>query len=493
MKDMSDSPIVQTARGAVRGEAIATADGAPVVRYLGIPYAAAPTGDLRWKPPQEPAAWTGVRDGTRFGPDLPQAPNPTLRGAGQDEDCLHVNVWAPAQGSSQRLPVMVWIHGGGFVGGSGSDPRADGARMAAQGVVVVSFNYRTGLFGFLAHPALSAATAQHVSGNYGLLDQVAALRWVAANIEAFGGDPQRVTVFGVSAGSASISLLLTSPQATGLFQQVALYSAGAGRPLATLADAESAGRALGDDIAVLRALPSRALLQKTALLNPAVRGLTTPRVLRPICDCWLLPRQELDAYAGGHILAVPAIVGSNFDEGSKLTSSWPVQTQEEYVDLVRRNFGAAKDDVLRLYPVDSDAQVRLRVGELFADTQFNFGTQLIARSLVAKGQRAWRYLFTRRPPGAADGPHHAEEVAYVFGTLDSDAAREDQDLSAAMQRAWVAFARDGEPGSVSGASWQPYDARRDDYLEFGDEVRAGQGWRAEQLAFLDRFLAGRTV
>src|SRR4051812_33487240 len=311
--------VVDAPCGTLRG-----AVSAGVAAFKGIPYAAPPVGPLRWCPPEAPPRWSGVRDALAFGPDFPQAANPRLRAPRQDEDCLHVNVWAPVDSAPGSLPVMVWFHGGGFTAGSGSDARSDGALLAARGVVVVSFNYRSGLFGFFAHPALSAESAHRTSGNYGLLDQMAALRWVADNIAAFGGDPSRVCAFGVSAGSASISLLLASPAAQGLFHSAILHSPGAGRPLATLAEAEAAGMRLGRDLQQLRALGARELFEQTAQLNPAVRGLTTPRVLRPIQDGWLLPNDERAVFKSGRIRPMPLMVGSNADEGSLLTRSWPI-------------------------------------------------------------------------------------------------------------------------------------------------------------------------
>jgi para-nitrobenzyl esterase len=222
--------IVATLEGPVRGITLPLRRGKAVNVFKGIPYAAPPVGPLRWRPPQPVTPWPDVREALQFGSDLPQGPDPRLRAPAQSEDCLYLNVWAPAGAAPGSLPVMVWIHGGGFVGGSGSDLRSDGALMAHRNVVVVSFNYRAGLFGFLAHPALSRESEHGVSGNYGLLDQIAALQWVRRNIAAFGGDPQRVTAFGVSAGSASISLLLASPMGKGLFQQAILQSPGAARP-----------------------------------------------------------------------------------------------------------------------------------------------------------------------------------------------------------------------------------------------------------------------
>jgi para-nitrobenzyl esterase len=491
---MKNEPIVSVASGRVRGRHVDTASGASLAVFLGIPYAAPPVGPLRWKAPQPLAPWDGVRDALAFGPDLPQAANARLRAAAQSEDGLYLNVWAPADAEPGSLPVMVWIHGGGFVGGSGSDLRSDGARMAARGIVVVSFNYRAGLFGFLAHPALSRESAQGVSGNYGLLDQLAALRWVQENIRAFGGDPARVTAFGVSAGSASISLLLGSPLAQGLFQQAILHSPGAGRPLSTLKDAEQAGRALGEDIAALRELSTAELFEKTSLLNPKVRGLTTPRVLRPIRDGWAIVEDERPAFEAGRLHAMPVIVGSNADEGTLLTKTWPVKTIADYEQLLRANFGAASAEAAALYPVTTDADAPVRVAEMFADTQFNFGTRLIARAMARKGQPTWRYLFTRRAPGQPDGPHHGEEVPYVFGNLEAVPAGKDSAVDAAvstaMMDAWIAFARTGDPNPSGSTAWPPFAPEADNFVVFGDRVSTGSGWRAAQLDFLERFFAG---
>jgi para-nitrobenzyl esterase len=366
--------------------------------------------------------------------------------------------------------------------------------MAAEGAVVVSFNYRSGLFGFFAHPALRAESAHGVAGNYGLLDQIAALRWVQENIAAFGGDPRKVTTFGVSAGSASISLLLASPLAGGLFQQAILHSPGAARPLSTLAEAEQAGAAaLGSDIAALRALSAEELFAKTPLMTPKMRGLTTPRVLRPIRDGWLLPEDERPVFKAGRLHAMPLIVGSNADEGTLLTRTWPIASVADYEAMVRANFGEHAPEALRLYPARTDGEAHPRIAELFADTQFNYGTRLLAQAMAGRGQPTWRYLFTRRRPGQHDGPHHGPEVAHVFHNLASDGAFDagDETVSRAMLRAWVAFARTGNPNDKLDAAglarWEPYDPVRDNYLDFGDPVRAGAGWRGAQLDFLDTF------
>ena len=491
---MTASLDIDTTSGRVSG----TLTGGPdrVRVWRGLPYAAAPIGELRWRAPQAAPRWTGVRQATAFGADSMQAPMPASQAAAVNEDGLYLNVWSPVAAEPAALPVMVWIHGGGFTGGSGADARSEGSMLAAQGVVVVSFNYRTGLFGYLAHPALSAETAQRSSGNYGLLDQLAALAWVRDNIAGFGGDPANITVFGVSAGSASISLLLVSPLARGLFQQAILHSPGCARPLASLADAEQAGRAIGDDIAALRRLPATELLALTHKLAPAVRGLTTPRVLRPIRDGWLIPEDERPAFLAGRLQRMPIIVGTNLDEGSLLTQSWPVNNCAELQALLQANFPHDVAQALATYPADTDPQARPRVAEAFADTQFNYGARLLVRSMARVEPRTWRYLFTRRRPGQADGPHHGDEVAYVFGQLAAGRGAEalafdavDLAVSQSMIRAWVAFARHGDPNGAGPALWPAYREDQDLQQVFGDRSAIEGDPRRQALDFLEQYFS----
>ena len=462
--------------------------------FLGVPYAAPPVGELRWRAPQALAPWRECRDAMHFGPDFPQAANANLRSTSQSEDCLYLNIWTPSLDPGARLPVMVWIHGGGFTAGSGSDLRCDGACLCDQGVVVVTFNYRSGLFGFLAHPALSAESDMGVSGNYGLLDQLAALRWVREHISAFGGDPARITVFGVSAGSASISLLLTSPLARGAFDQAILHSPGAGRPLATLAQAEQAGLQLGVDLHQLRHLSATEVWSRTSVLNPAVRGLTTPRVLRPIRDGWLLPQDERPSFLSGQMHAMPMMVGSNTDEGTLLTRSWPIDTLAQWREQIERNFGPCTEEAVGLYPAHTDKGARPAVAMMFADTQFNYGTRLLAQSMARLHPKVFKYLFTRRRPHQSDGPHHGEEVAHAFGNVSAapqgqkaDFDERDLALSALMSKTWARFAAHADPNGTGLPHWAAYNAQQDNHLELGDEVRTASQWRQAQLNFLDRF------
>ncbi|VTU17457.1 Fumonisin B1 esterase [Variovorax sp. SRS16] len=496
MNERQDDLIVATRDGTLAGARVSGTAG--VRAWKGIPYAAPPVGALRWRAPQAPAAWDGVRPALEFGPDFPQAPMPASRAPSMGEDCLYLNVWSPAGAAPGSLPVMVWVHGGGFVGGSGADARCEGTQMAREGVVVVSFNYRSGMFGFLAHPALSRESGQGVSGNYGLLDQLQALAWVRDNIAAFGGDPRRVTVFGVSAGSASISLLLSSPMAQGLFQQAILHSPGAGRPLATQADAERVGRSLDEDIDALRRLSAAEVFALTAKCSPKVRGLTTPRVLRPICDGWLIPEDERTAFKAGRILAMPLIVGTNADEGTLLTASWPIDTVDDYRRMVEANFGGAVQEALALYPAGSDFEARAAIARIFADTQFNYGARLLAQTMSRREPRTWRYVFTRRRPGQLDGPHHGDEVAHVFGHLAAGRSAQpepfdatDVAVSQAMRSAWIAFARSGDPNAPGLAAWPAYAPDADAHIEFGDHVGTGRAWHAAPLEFLDSYLDRR--
>ena len=505
---MNDMLKLRLRQGDLIGAVVPVGNEEQTVRcWQGIPYAQPPVGMGRWRPPGPAPHWSGVRAATLFGSDCPQPPGRPSRAPCAQEDCLYLNVWAlPNAAIDSPCPLMVWVHGGGFVGGSGADPRCDGARMALDGVVVVTFNYRTGLLGYLAHRQLSRESADRVSGNYGLLDQMAALAWVQENIAAFGGDPSRVTVFGVSAGSTSISLLLVCPRARGLFQQAILHSPGAGRPLASLDEAERAGASLGEDMATLRSLSTNALLGLTPKLVPKVRALTAPRILRPIRDGWLLPEDERPALNTGRFHAMPIIVGSNSDEGSLLTASRPIDTLKDLQALIQSNFADGAEDATRYYLASSDADAHGKVAELFADTQFNYGTRLLAQAFCGREPRTWRYLFTRRAEGAKDGPHHGDEVAYVFGNLapmiveQTDLvanektpryADADHCVSTAMRLAWVQFAKTADPNGPHCVQWPRYRCAQDLALEFGDELRVHARWRADKLDFLERFFADR--
>ena len=315
---------IRTESGQVSGS------GNDVISFKGIPFAAPPVGELRWKPPQKPASWSGVRECNAFGDDPVQMPDIELRGPKIGEDCLSLNVWTPLPGAG-KLPVMVWIYGGGFVLGSSSLPMYDGEALARKGAVVVSINYRLGIFGFMAHPALTAESPNHASGNYGFLDQVAALKWVRENIAGFGGDPNNVTIFGESAGGVSVASHLLSPLSKGLFHRAILQSPANLRVNYTLANAEKAAVAvLGDDLAALRAMPVQELLPKTFQIGGPPGALTAPQPIRMITDGWAFPEDERAALLAGHFAKVPMLIGGVEHEGAFFLARMPIKTLADY-------------------------------------------------------------------------------------------------------------------------------------------------------------------
>jgi carboxylesterase type B len=442
--------------------------------YRGIRFAEPPTGNRRWSPPVD------VYDEDLLGEWAPDCPQPSVPGAPaglrQSEDCLFLNVWAPED--AEGLPVLVWFFGGSFLFGSASTP--DWSVLAAQGCVVVSAAYRVGLFGFLAHPGLSAESPVGSSGNYGLLDNLAALRWVRERIADYGGDPQRITPFGVSAGSAALALLQTSPLAAGAFDGLILQSPGAFRPLAPLTDAEQAAvAAYGPDVDVMRSWTADEVLEHADALVPTMRALTAPRLLRPIRDGWVVPADDRDSYRSGSFQAVPTIVGGSRDEGSSLTARWTIDTVEKYRELLKANFGELADEAFELYPAANDAEVRRAVADVFGDAQFALGARGIAAAVSTRQPQTWRYLYTWLPEGQSDGPHHGGDIG---GIIDRSTPP-----GIAMSDAWVRFAATGDPNNPSAPMWPSYAGAADEYLEFGDPPRVASHWRTAQLDFLERY------
>jgi len=485
------NPTVTIATGALAGE-----QAGGVASYKGIPYAASPALERRWRPPDAPPGWTGTRDATRFGSDPMQIPvaRKKSRAPGVDEDCLSLNVWAPADRAGGPYPVMVWFEGGSFINASGASARVDGANFAKRGVVLVTTNYRVGIFGFLAHPLLNAESGHHASGNYGFMDQLAALRWVRENIAAFGGDAKRVTIFGVSAGSASIALMLASPMARGLFDQVCLQSPGSLRPLCPLAEAEAAGQIVGDDLAAMRRIPADELLKKNGLIAPKVRGLTTPRILRPIHDGYTIPRDEADAYADGDFAHLPMLVGSARNEGGWAVGDMPINTVAEYRAYMQQNFNDMTDEALRIYPANSDAEVKGALAEVFGDTQFTYGARGVGRASARYQPKTFRFLFAHGNAG------HSDDTSYIFGTEDSgefgNASKDgatgpaDKMISDAMITYWSQFAKTGDPNGNGLPEWPAYDPLADNFLKFGEnEITPGKSWRTEKLDFIERYFA----
>ncbi|MEQ1692122.1 MAG: carboxylesterase family protein [Gemmatimonas sp.] len=476
--------------------------------FRGIPYAAAPVGDRRWKPPMRRTAVRGVQQATEFGSACMQddaesrwvsqiystfghagsAPTVDLR---PSEDCLFLNVWSASVGDRQPLrPVMVWIHGGSNVMGSGRSSWYDGTHLAQNGVVVVTINYRLGLYGFFTHPALSAESPHGSSGNYGLLDQLEALRWVQRNIAQFGGDPTRVTVFGESAGAIDILHLLTSPLSEGLFHRAIVQSGTVFGGVPRRVQAERGGVALASalgiadstsNIAALRAVPASRL---TATLRDVV-GVS----LGPVVDGWVLPDVTGRALEQSRTVRVPLLIGSNAREMTTLRTLLPrfdrtVEGYRKYLQTMGLFAGAIE----KQYPVTSDAAVEPALIDLFTDFVFTCSARFAARAMVSAGAPAWQYAFTRvYPKGETLGAYHGMEITYAFGVIDPLLPRTDVDarLSNSMMRYWTRFAATGDPNGDGLPAWPTYRKETDVHLDLGDDVRTGSGRKAEACAIAD--------
>jgi len=478
-----------------QGKLAGAAGNNPDVRvYRGIPYALPPVGDLRWKPPQPPAPWQGVREAKEFGNACWQSPYPAAASIYQaklpplSEDCLTLNVWTAAKSEKDRLPVMVWIHGGGFTRGSGISPAYNGEGFARKGVVLVTINYRLGVFGFLAHPALSAESVHHSSGNYAVLDQIAALQWVKKNIAAFGGDANRVTVFGESAGSWAVNALMASPLAKGLFQRAIGESGGSFSPMKTLADAEKAGERLAttmgasqDVLKSLRSKPAEELLKASD--EPTVR---------PMVDGWVLPQDVATIFARGKQNDVPLIVGFNSDEGTTLAPQGAQVTTTAFASGAQR-FGNLTEQFLKVYPATSDVEAVSSFYSAYRDQVFGWEMRTWARMSTKTGKEpVYLYYFTHRPPGPQSQrlrAFHAAEIAYVFGTFFWPFPWEDADrkLSETMSTYWVNFARTGNPNGEGLTKWPAYNPGTDQALEFGDQISVRSQVNKAGLDFFDGY------
>ena len=491
---------IQLAAGKISGEMLEDGDGIRV--YRGIPFAAPPVGALRWRPPQPVQPWDGVRPCPSFGPACPQPERAfaslLVAEAPQtiSEDCLYLNVWTPARRSPRPRPVMVWIHGGGFDSGWGHQRDFDGAALARKGAVVVSINYRLGPLGFFAHPLLSAESDRHVSGNYGLLDQIAALTWVQTNIGAFGGDPDRVTLFGESAGGLSVNLLRVSPLARGLFQRAIVQSGPGGTSRGPeLKAVERAGEALAEkllgeghvDLARLRAVTPAALVRgalPNVTIDELMKAPQSERSFRfgPAVDNWVLPAD------GRPSDKVPLIIGVNAEEGAYWTTHVSLETVAQYRAFVTWQRGGAAAAYLALYPADTDEAARRAFIDYFGDTTFVRGSHETARVTSGVGASVYFYVFTRKSlshPNLA--AHHAIEIAYVFNNLGRhrfDAI--DRVVADTMSSMWVRFAATGDPNGPGLPHWPKYAAESEQHLEFGDSIRVGARYRHEQCAALDR-------
>jgi para-nitrobenzyl esterase len=457
---------VQVDAGLLAGKTVA--DG--IVAFKGIPFAAPPVGDLRWREPQPVAPWQGTRDASRYGAVCIQPPGQNrLNIAAMEgspplsEDCLYLNVWTPAASAADRLPVMVYFFGGAFTEGAGSVPLYDGTALAERGAVVVTMNYRLGAFGFFAHPALTADSSHRFSGNYGIADMLASLEWVQRNIEAFGGDPDEVTIFGQSAGAMAIASLIASPRAAGMFDRAiaqSIMGPGVAPGMPTLAQAEAMGLAAANEIGAATAAELRALTADAVVAGLRGAGM--------IVDGWVIPEDPAEVYAEGRQNPVDILVGANKDESFFTPSTTP----EAFEDQARGRFGAIADAYLAAYPHGTNEQAATATAETFRDQTF-WNARRYADYQRQRGNSAYVYFFAQNPPGTEQSGElpatHASEVPYVFDNLGelplfpdrsvpeaAAASAADQKVADMMASYWVNFARSGDPNGAGLPAWPEY-------------------------------------
>ncbi len=500
-----DVNVVHTANGLVAGTSAAT----PGMRvFKGIPYATPPVGDLRWRPPQPPHSWDGTLKAEKFGPECMQAPN-AMGGPFRDtrvkrepisEDCLYLNVWTPAKSSAEPLPVMVWIYGGGFKGGASSLAYYNGEAIAKKGVVFVSFNYRLGVFGFLAHPDLVAESPHHAAGDYGLLDMVAALEWVRDNVAAFGGDPQRVSIFGESAGSLAVSYLMASPLAKGLFQRV-LGESGAGvegslapwpRARAEREGIKFAQSAGAKSIAELRAMSADQVYAACEAFVKVNGGWLAS--YWPDVDGWFLPDSPHHIFAAGKQNDVPLLTGTNADEGSFFLQ--PVSA-ETFIERAKTRFGDQAAEYLKIYPVDSQDKVLPSEIASKTDDMFAAAARTMVNLQTRTGKsKAYLYFFDRVPPmlnSQRYGAFHGADLFYVFSALNYHPewgwTPVDTRLSETMIAYWVHFAAKGNPNGEGLPHWPAYSSKTREVIKLGDTIEAAPLPHQARLDFWDAYFA----
>jgi para-nitrobenzyl esterase len=482
---------VKTEQGKVHGKTI---NGGKVKAFLGLTYAAPPVGDLRWKAPQPPAKWKGERDATNFGARCAQGhynDDMIFLDGGESEDCLSLNIYAPAGASRKsKLPVMFWIYGGGYSGGASSDRRYTGDFLATRGVVLVSINYRLGVFGFLATADL-AKEANGAAGNYGLLDMVAALKWVKANIKQFGGDPENVTIFGESAGSFAVSTLMASPLARGLFHKAIGESGAAFSDVLPTDSLEAVMKKEGawvaslgvTTLAELRALPTAKILEAAAKAKREDR-------FGPVIDGKLLTEPVAATYAAGKQAHVPLLAGWNRDEGSFIAMRG--MTAEKWKSQAEERFKERAAEFLKLYPGDTDEQSVRSAGDYGGDAFIAFGTWKWLEAHHKTGESpVYRYCFDLAPPPSKNYPrsfaYHSDELEYVFGTLDTRPGAEwrpeDRKLSEEVMDYWTNFAKTGDPNGPGLPEWPKY-GKDDALIHLDRTITAGPDALRPRYEFL---------
>jgi para-nitrobenzyl esterase len=520
--DFTGSVFAQERVKIANGNLAGTSDKSSGVRsFKGIPFAEPPVGDSRWKPPQPPKNWQGVRKVDRFGPRCMQRPifgDMNFRSNGMGEDCLYLNVWTPAKSGKQKLPVLVYFYGGGFVAGDGSEPRYDGTSMASKGIVAVTVNYRLGVFGFFAHPDLTKESPHHSSGNYGLLDQHAALQWVQKNIAAFGGDPKRVTVAGESAGSVSVSAQMASPLSKNLIAGAIGESGSIIGALSAvpLSEGEQGGVKFATtmgatSLAALRAMPAEQLLEATA--KPGL-----PRFV-PTVDGYFFPKSPVEIYAAGEQAHVPLLAGSNSEEmGYFAILGREKPTVENYREALQRLYGDKADEVFKLYPAANETEVMDAAQDLAGDRFIGYSTwKWVDLATKTGGKHTYYYLYSRpRPPmrpemgnavaglagGVVRAPQeaanqrppsrgavHSAEIEYAMGNLDSNKVYawtpDDYKVSKVIQSYFTNFIKTGNPNGAALPNWPEFETGQRLIIDVSTRAEA-ENVRA-RYEFLDQF------
>ena len=463
--------------------------------YKGIPFAAPPVGELRWKAPQPVEKWDGVKQAKEYAPAPFQGGNPP---SGKSEDCLYLNVWSPAKSADEKIPVLVWIYGGGFSFGSTAEPGYSGENLAKKGVVLVSIAYRVNQLGFLAHPELSAENPNHISGNYGLLDQIAGLQWIKENIAAFGGDPEKVTIFGESAGGISVSMLCASPLAKGLFHGAISESGGSfgptrpttypGENMKTLKQAEKEGEAYAERVGVSSIAELRKIEADKLPLGMGMGGGW------PIVDGYVIPDDQHKMYEAGKYNDVPVLIGYNSDEGASFSRE---KTPEEYYAGVKARYGKFADELIKAYPA-AENSVPKTARDLARDAAFGWQTWSWARLQSQTGKsKVYLYYFDQHPDFPEDSPRygygspHGQEVGYVFMHVNPE-NESDVALSEAMGTYWTNFAKSGNPNGESVPEWTAFSVEDPNVMYLtGPKPFVGPVPSAESLEVLDDYFEWR--
>ncbi|MCF8335554.1 MAG: carboxylesterase family protein [Bacteroidales bacterium] len=470
--------------------------------YKGIPFAEPPVGELRWRAPQPVSPWDTVLKADEFAPACPQPQMNAPEGQKMEtsEDCLYLNVWTPVKSPEEKLPVMVWIYGGGFAMGSTAMPTYSGEKLAGMGVVVVSVAYRVGSLGFMAHPELTAESEHNTSGNYGLLDQIAGLKWVRDNIEAFGGDPDNVTIFGESAGGISVSMLAASPLTGGLFDRAISQSGGSFEPVSLrertdciqlLEGAEKKGvefaeRMGANSLAELREVPPEKLIKDSL----ARMGGFWPKV-----DGYVLVGDQYKLYKKGKYNDVPVLIGTNSDEGSMFVQP---KEPEQYKEDIRSRFGPFADQVLELYPADNKKEAYYSAADIFRETAFAWPTWTWARLQTKTGKSdVFPYYSNQQQPAPSFSPYkprgagHGAEISYVFRHLDQNNGSEyteaDRELSEMMATYWTNFAKYGDPNGKELPQWPVFKEGEPTVMYLNSDHKTGPVPNLEKLKLMEKY------